>query len=101
MVHRGVAKFGKTRASSPRTFTLVHLQQTLTDSRVNARSDNALDLDPPSRVRVLIIAITVIRRNAPSVARSRGRLILHGWLGAREHVLPGEMTLSVGLIELG
>ena len=97
----GVAKLGETHASSPRTFALVHLQQPLTDSRVNARSDNALDLDSPSRMRVLIIAITVIRRDAPSVARIRGRLILHGWLGTREHVLPGEMTLCVGLIKLG
>ena len=101
VVYRGIAKLCKTHASSLRAFTLVHLQQTLTDSRVNARSDDALDLGSLPRVRVLIIAITVIRRDAASMARSRGRLILHGWLGPREHVLPGEMSLRVGLVELG
>ena len=100
VVYRGVAKLCKTHASSPRPFTFVHLQQTLADSRVNARSDNALDLGSLPRVRVLIIIITVIRRDAASMARNWGRLILHGWLRPREHILPREMAFRVGLVEL-
>ena len=84
----GVAKVCKTHASSPRPFTFMHLQQPLADSRVNARSDNALDLGSLPRVRVLLVATTVVRRDAASMARSWGRLILHGWLRPREHILP-------------
>ena len=71
VVYRGVAKLRKTRASSPRPFIFMHLQQTLADSGVKARSDDALDLGSLPRVRVLIVTITVIRRDATSMARSR------------------------------
>ena len=77
VVYRGVAKLRKTRASSPRPFIFMHLQQALADPGVEARSDDALNLGPLPRVRMLLIAITVIRRDATSMARSRGRLILH------------------------
>ena len=99
VVYRGVAKLCKTHASSPRPFTFMHLQQALADSRVKARSDNALDLGSLPRVRVLLVAIT-IRRDAASMARSWGRLILHGWLRPREHILPRKMAFRVGLVEL-
>ena len=65
VVYRGVAKLRKTRASSPRPFIFMHLQQTLADTGVKARSDDALDLGSLPRVRVLLIAITVINSSSP------------------------------------
>ena len=50
----------------------MHLQQALADSRVNARSDNALNLGSLPRVRVLLVAITVIRRDAASMGEELG-----------------------------
>ena len=67
MVYGGVAKLRKTHASSPRPFIFMHLQQTLADSGVKARSDDALDLGSLPRVRVLLVTITVIRRDAVSI----------------------------------
>ena len=100
VVHRGVAKLRKARASNPRPLIFMHLQQTLADPGVKARRDDALNLGPLPRVRVLLVTITVIRRDATSMARSRGRLILHGWLRTREHILPRKMAFRVGLVEL-
>ena len=88
VIHGGVAKLSETHAKSgPGTFIFMHLQQTLADSRVNVRSDDALNLGALARVRVFIVTITIVRRDAPGVARSRGRLVAHGRLRAREHVL--------------
>ena len=101
MIHRGIAKLSEAHASGPGAFTLMHLQQALTDSRIDVRSDDALNLGASARVRVLIIAIAVVRRDAPGMARGRGWLITHGRLRARKHVLPREVTLGVGLVKLG
>ena len=79
----------------------MHLQQALTNARVNVRSDDALNLGALARVRVFIITIAIIRRDAPGVTRGRGGLVPHGWLRAREHVLPREMAFRVGFVKLG
>ena len=101
VIHVGVAKFCETRACGPGSLALMHLQQALANARVNVRSDDTLDLGAFARVRVFIVAVAVVRRDAPSVTRSRGWLVPHGWLGAREHVLPREVAFRVGLIKLG
>ena len=88
VVHVGVAKLSETRACGPGSLTLMHLQQALANTRVNVRGDNALNLGALTRVRVFIVTIAVVRRDAPGVTRGRGGLVPHGWLGAREHVLP-------------
>ena len=88
VIHGGVAKLGEAHASGPGTFTLMHLQQALTNARVNVRSDDALNLGAFARVRVFIVTRTVVRRDAPGVTRGKGRLVAHGWLRARKHVLP-------------
>ena len=66
VIHIGVAKLSEARACGPGSLTLMHLQQALTNARVNVRSDDALNLGAFARVRVLIIAITVVRRDAPA-----------------------------------
>ena len=100
VVHVRVAELGETSARSPGALTLVHLQQTLTNTRVNVRSDDALNLGAFARVRVLFVAVAVVWRDAPGVARGGGRQVTHGRLGAREHVLPEEVALSKSLIKL-
>ena len=80
VVHVGVAKLSKTRACGPGSLALMHLQQALANAKVNVRGDDALNLDALARVRVFVITIAVVRRDAPGVTR--------GWVGAREYVLP-------------
>ena len=72
----------------------MHLQQGLADARVNVRGNDALNLG------ALASAIAVIWRDAPGVTRNGARLVLHGWLRAREHVLPQKVTFRIGLIKL-
>ena len=73
VVHSGVTKLSEARACGSGSLTLMHLQQALTNARVNVRSDDALNLGALARVRVFIITIAIIRRDAPGVTRSRGR----------------------------
>ena len=101
VVHVRVTELSKARACSPGSLPLMHLQQALTDARVNVRSDDALNLGALARVRVFFVTITIVRCNAPGVTSGRGRQIPHGWLGAREHVLPKKMAFRKGLIKLG
>ena len=51
-----------------------HLQQALTNARVNVRGDDTLNLGALARVRVFFVSIAVIRRDAPGVARAE-----EGW----------------------
>ena len=73
VIHSGVTKLSETRASSPGTLTLMHLQQALANARINVRGDDALNLGALARVRVFVVAIAVIRRDAPGVTRGRAR----------------------------
>ena len=100
VVHVRVAELGETSARGPGALSLVHLQQALANARVNVRGDDALNLGAFARVRVLFVAVAVVWRDAPGVARSGGRQVTHGRLGAREHVLPEEVALSEGLVKL-
>ena len=101
VVHSGVTKLSEARACGSGSLTLMHLQQALTNARVNVRSDDALNLGALARVRVFIITIAIIRRDAPGVTRSRGELVPHGWLRAREHVLLRKMAFRIGFVKLG
>ena len=74
VIHIGVAKLSEARACGPGSLTLMHLQQALTNARVNVRGDDALNLGALARVRVFFVSIAVVRRDAPGVARGRGRL---------------------------
>ena len=88
VIHIGVAKLTEARACGPGSLTLMQLQQALTNARVNVRGDGALNLGALAHVRVFFVSIVVVTRDAPGVARGRGRLVPYGWLRAREHVLP-------------
>ena len=65
VVHVRITELGKARACSPGALSLMHLQQALTDARVNVRSDDALNLGALARVRVFFVTITVVWCNAP------------------------------------
>ena len=100
MIHVRVTELSKARARGPGTLTLTHLQQALADAKVNVRGNDALNLGALASVRVFLVSIAVVWRDAPGVTRSGARLVLHGWLRAREHVLPQKVTFRIGLIKL-
>ena len=64
VVHVRVTELSKARTCSPGTLPLMHLQQALTDARINVRSDDALDLGSLALVRVFFITIIVVRCDA-------------------------------------
>ena len=78
VIHIRVAKLSEARACGPGSLTLMHLQQALTNARVNVRGNDALNLGALARVRVFFVTIAVVRRDAPGVTRGRGRLVPHG-----------------------
>ena len=96
VIHVRVTELGKARACSPETLSFMHLQQSLADARVDVRGDDALNLGAIARVRVFFVTVTIIWCDAPGVTRGGGRQVPHGWLRAREHVLPEEMTFRQG-----
>ena len=100
VVHLSGVELDMPRVGLQRALTLVHLEQTLLNARVNAGGDEALNLHALARKGVLVVTVTVIRGDTPGVSQGTGGQVARAVFGSREHVAPQEFSFGHGLVRV-
>ena len=78
----------------------MHLKQPLMDASIHASGDEGLNLQAFARPGMSIVSTAIVGRDATSVPERWRKQVLHGVLRSRENVVPEELPLGQGFVEL-